>query len=845
MGVWAALQAPAAGPLAGSRPSLDQGLGLTLTARGWRTDARDVHWVDPPLGGLAALWRTRRVLVLAHHPGEPADVLLARVRLSPEGRLLAVTGVHNLSDTAAVDESSLQVRGERALWTVRVGDETSAIYSARLSGAAEPPHEEFSGLARLQMRLTWHQETGQFAGIHKQEYRLEAPTKQLHVWLTDTSIIGELDGERFEIAANGVQQASPRIKPVITRYGHPGNLVTWAVDRVRALPWVGSDRVQLLKTVAFAAWDRVERTRGQLTADDGSSSLKEEVGHVLDSAGQSATDPESGWPPASMQPVLKQPLPHEGQWSDLQGDPFIARGPTQPAPFLFSFIRTDRERPYTKVFVVLWDPRHLDLHMMSGTREPKTATGETGPGQVPRDPQTLARFVGAFNGGFQATHGEFGMMADGVVYLPPKPYAATVARLKDGSTAFGTWPNDETIPESIASFRQNLTPLVMDDQVNPYRRTWWGGVPPGWEDATRTVRTGLCLTREGFVGYFYGSSIDSTHLASAMQAARCAYGLQLDMNPGHTGFEFYRLGQKGSLPELGRKLDGQWEARGEVAGSRGWEFLGRRMIRYMNLMHFPRYIRPNSRDFFYLTSRRLLPLEPIESRALPKEANEGVWTVRGLEQKGWPPVIAMTRVRPDPSRPNTRVSLIALDPRWLSRAPAAAAAAETLLAIEPNEQAARSTSLWLDDDGFELADTSPSPAAVRLASGTSGPGVPARASAAIGAIPGRLWVYAEIASAPDSARDAKLLESVLREIGVDRALYFGRPLNMKLGSTSAPSGSIRFTRRNEPRGIRIFQSTPIVSPKEWMPLQDKRVRYHRTPKPRQSTGPETSETPSE
>jgi hypothetical protein len=52
--------------------------------------------------------------------------------------------------------------------------------------------------------------------------------------------------------------------------------------------------------------------------------------------------------------------------------------------------------------------------------------------------------VGASNAGFQAQHGEFGMMADGVVYLPPKPYAATVAVLRDGTTAFGTWP--ETAP---------------------------------------------------------------------------------------------------------------------------------------------------------------------------------------------------------------------------------------------------------------------------------------------------------------------------------------------------------------------------------------------------------------
>ncbi len=59
---------------------------------------------------------------------------------------------------------------------------------------------------------------------------------------------------------------------------------------------------------------------------------------------------------------------------------------------------------------------------MSGTVEPKSATGETGPGMVPRDPAVMSQFVAGFNGGFQAIHGEFGMMADKVLYLPPKPF---------------------------------------------------------------------------------------------------------------------------------------------------------------------------------------------------------------------------------------------------------------------------------------------------------------------------------------------------------------------------------------------------------------------------------------
>ncbi len=139
--------------------------------------------------------------------------------------------------------------------------------------------------------------------------------------------------------------------------------------------------------------------------------------------------------------------------------------------------------------MLAWDARQVALHIMSGTVEPKSATGETGPGLVPRKPEVMSRLLAGFNGGFQATHGEFGMMADGVTYLPPKPYGATVAELASGATAFGTWPDDETIPDDMISFRQNMTPMMVDDTFNPYKRNWWGGVPPGWTDESRTVRS--------------------------------------------------------------------------------------------------------------------------------------------------------------------------------------------------------------------------------------------------------------------------------------------------------------------------------------------------------------------
>jgi hypothetical protein len=258
-----------------------------------------------------------------------------------------------------------------------------------------------------------------------------------------------------------------------------------------------------------------------------------------------------------------------------------------PAAFVTSFIRTDRERRYARIYVTLWDPRQVELHMMAGTIEPVGATGEAGAGLVPRTPATMHRLVGALNGGFQAMHGEFGMMGDGVVYLPPKPFGATVVALRDGSTGFGTWPDKADIPDEVLSYRQNLTPLVLDEKWNPYGRTWWGGTPPGWHDQTHTVRTGLCLTREGFVGYFYGSETAAETLAQAMIAARCRYGLHLDMNAGHSGLEFYRAAPEAELPSLARPLQSDWEAEGRVSGMEGWRFRGRRMIRGMGLMNFP------------------------------------------------------------------------------------------------------------------------------------------------------------------------------------------------------------------------------------------------------------------
>ena len=831
IGALIAVRMPSAPVQARKQASLSVALLQTLVQQGWIGDRQDIAWVDPPVSPKFSAESRPRAIVRAHKRDEPCDILLVRTQVSPEGRLLRITDISNLSDTAAVDETDVEVDGNKVAWAVRVDDDISAIHTADLTGAPLSLASELTGLERLQLHLTWLQETGQYAGVRKREYRIAPPAKRVSLGFQGDDLIAQVDDTTVRVSSSKKLEPGSRLMEVPESVGSPGNLVTWAVDRVRALPWFGNDRMQIAKSIAFDALDRFERLRGNITQDNGSSTLADELGQTFDSGPAHATDPISGWPPAPIEPVLSQPIEHEGQWLELNHDPFVNVRSGAPAPFLFSFVRTDRERQYSKVFVVLWDPRHIELHTMSGTREPKTATGETGPGQVPRDPAVIGNLVGAFNGGFQATHGEFGMMADGIVYLPPKPYAATVARLADGSTGFGTWPEDDSIPEAITSFRQNLTPLFMDDKENPYRRTWWGGVPPGWEDAARTVRTGLCLTREGFVAYFYGSGIDATHLASAMRNARCQYGMQLDMNPGHTGFEFYRVGPKGTLPDLGRKLESQSEAKGEVPGAPEFEFMSRRMIRYMNLMHFPRYIRTESRDFFYLTERRLLPLEPIKSKFETPEPTEGIWQTKGLPQQAWPPAIATSWFRPTRAFPSARVTLVAFDANLIRLESKCDSSMPLVFGIERTPQGNKAPSLWYLGGAMRVQTDNPSGDAKRVLSGLAEPIHTDTPVAAIGQIEGGVWVYAEISGRAERHGNAALLDETMKSIGGEVRLYFGQPIDMKVGAAAAHmANGICFVRQPGPSGIRIFEETPITNPKIWVPPQDRRVRYKKQPK---------------
>ena len=592
-------------------PSRSAALAALLGGHGLACSEEDVAWISGPRGVHGAILGGAKALVRATAHGEPADLYLVDARLSPEGNLIDVGETWNVTRTTGVDEGRPIARGLLIAYATSVDGIFTGVHTLDLAGRATAEYTDFTRLQRWQTGVTNYQQTGQTRGVVHDSYALDpVATKVDLAWKPEGLLDVKADGRAIVIdpVKGDAVEGAGWVRAAPQEKARPGGLVPWAVDRVRGIEWFGEDNMQYVKAVAFTGLDWVLRAKARFLGDDSAREVAEDIGSLGNGIPHASfTDPEIGWPPAPMKPLVTPPLPGEGQWIALDRDPFITPNPGAPPAFVTSFIRADKGRPQTRVYVTLWDPRQIALHMQAGTVEPVSASGEAGPGVIPRTPEVIRRVVAGFNGGFQAIHGEYGMQADGVLYLPPKPYAATVFEMRDGSTAFGSWPEKSDVPDDVLSYRQNLTALVENDKFNPWKREWWGGTPKGWKDNIHTTRSGICLTKENFVGYFYGVDISADILANAMLQARCDYGVHLDMNPGLAGFEFYDVQPAKSWTPLGRKLQEDWEFEGTIKEIPEFNFRARRMIKGMRHMNFPQYIQRDGRDFFYLTQRPVLP----------------------------------------------------------------------------------------------------------------------------------------------------------------------------------------------------------------------------------------------
>ena len=839
-------------------PSASDALVAALAARGLACAASDVHWVRGPSGLAGALAGGGRAIVRARAGSDPYDVYAVSVRLSPEGVPLEVGDVYDLTRTSNVDEESVVLRGDVLAYVAAAGDLRTAIHVVDLRGRDVSAYEDFTRTQKWQEALTNLQNTGDVHGIVHHVVSLDPIASRVSLAFRDDGMLEAVaDGRTIVIDPAGPRaiEGAGWVRVTPDHRAKPGNVVTWAVDRVRDMQWFGVDRMQWLKAVAFTALDDVRRAKSKIFGDDTAAEVADELGTVAQLARPEYTDPEIGWPPAPLAPILSRPLPGEGKWISLGNDPFVTPSYGLPSALVTTYLRPDKEREDARVYVTIWDPRQIALHMQAGTVEPLSATGEAGPGLIPRAPEVMRRVVAGFNGGFQAMHGEYGMQADGVLYLPPKPYAATVMELRDGTTAFGSWPGlapgmtsiaGMTVPDDVLSYRQNLTALIEHGKVNPWGRTWWGGTPPGWQDNIHTTRSGICLTKERFVGYFYGADVSADALARAMLAARCDYAVHLDMNPGLVGFELYDVEPASTYKPLARPLQADWEHEGTFEALPQFRYRARRMIRGMVEQNFPAYIHLDGRDFFYLTRRPLLPGRDLDALAPPAQTGEGAWRTKGLPQHGFPFALATTWVRV-PGREDVKLRVVRLDPRALAPAGSTGTDEKTptiaLFTSPPTSLGGSALSFSPASDGSFSIGAARSPDAFVLAATRPLDAEPPAVVAGIDDEEGMLaWLELPPGVAPD-ARTRAAMTRVLDALGcrvraavVTSRVALGGSLDAAGDPLPPPTGTVaRLVRVTRP-AARLYFDTPVVGPGTWQPLQMQRVRYFNRPKPAGDAG---------
>jgi hypothetical protein len=263
--------------------------------------------------------------------------------------------------------------------------------------------------------------------------------------------------------------------------------------------------------------------------------------------------------------------PGEGHWLPLPN----SADPQAPLLMYKTFLHPDPQRSYTRVAIVAIDLTRLQLHAVAGTQEPVSPVRIARSGLIPAS--DLSRLVAAFNGGFRAIHGHWGMMVDGQMLLPPQPSGDTVAHYRDGSLQIAPWTVISNTVSSMDWFRQTPPYLVYHGEVNPAlldeASTLWGATV---DRHTVIWRSALGLSADHRILYYgAGESLTARRLAEAMVAAGASDAAELDVNLSFERFLTYDPANKNLngallLPAMMTKP--------------GW---------YITL--------PAPRDFFYLT----------------------------------------------------------------------------------------------------------------------------------------------------------------------------------------------------------------------------------------------------
>ena len=344
--------------------------------------------------------------------------------------------------------------------------------------------------------------------------------------------------------------------PLISR--HWAEWGAAAADPLRA--WLGNENVAWLEGVLFTVQDEVQQRQYALSQQQPDTPWEPilPTATVSPTPTPTATRPRPTLAPALL--VTPTPLP---QTATPIPTPTTTPTPWQPpaaaalgqmegegiwSPYLFgddnqvvayrTFFQPDPERPFALVAVVAIDLTQTQLHFVLGSQEPSRPDGPRGRGQIPAKHKIAGTLLATFNGGFKATHGQFGAMAEGIEVLPPQDGLATVGLYRDGSIKIGAWGTDILPDDDLIAWRQNAPLIIANGLITEAAQRnsmsdWSGSV----HDEIVTWRSGLGLSTDRQVLYYFaGPSLHMPSLAQAMLAVGVEQGMLLDINPSWVQF---------------------------------------------------------------------------------------------------------------------------------------------------------------------------------------------------------------------------------------------------------------------------------------------------------------------
>jgi hypothetical protein len=190
--------------------------------------------------------------------------------------------------------------------------------------------------------------------------------------------------------------------------------------------------------------------------------------------------------------------------------------------------------------IASFDQRLTKFQLHPGSQDPGSGFGGgtdwIAPGQ-------RTGLLATFNSGFRLSASRGGFYLNGSTSGTLTSGAASVVIYRDGSVKVGEWGRDLRLTGNVMAVRQNLQLIIDHSQIAPNINqnvesnfgATIGGQYYVW-------RSGIGQTADGRIVYVYGPSLSAASLAALLQRAGAVEGMELDINPDWTSFEFYAHG---------------------------------------------------------------------------------------------------------------------------------------------------------------------------------------------------------------------------------------------------------------------------------------------------------------